>query len=76
MKYVKIHWRDATSVDEWTDMTTISPECHMIETIGHLVIEDEDTITVALSFDAKGEAYSNFIHIPKGMVVQKKLVKA
>lgn len=65
MKYVLMRWRDAVSVDEWTDLVNIDPECHLIETVGHLIYENEDSITVALSIDPEREAASNFINVPK-----------
>lgn len=75
-KYVKVHWRDATSVDAWTPTSEITPECHMIETLGILVTENEETIVVALNHDPEGEAYSQFITIPKPWIIQRKNVKA
>lgn len=68
VKYVRIVWRDATSVDEWTDIKDIEPECHEIETVGILLYENKELITIALNHDPKGEAYSCYITIPKAWI--------
>ena len=75
-KYVKIHWRDAVSVDEWTSAADIVSESALIETLGILINETEEIITVALNHDQSNDSYSCFINIPKGWIVQRKVVKA
>lgn len=71
LKLVKIVWRDATSVDAWTDATEIIPECHEIVTVGILVSENLEVISVALNRDVKGDAFSCFIHIPKAWIIKR-----
>lgn len=75
MKIIKIEWLDATSVDDWQATKDIKPELSHIITIGHLVLETPNIITVALSYDKTNECVSNFIHIPKAWIKSKKLIK-
>lgn len=74
-KYIQIFWRDATSVDAWTQAIHITPECHLIETVGILIAEDNKAITVALSHDPSDGAYSQFLHIPKKWIEKRSWIK-
>jgi hypothetical protein len=74
-KYIKVHWRDATSVDAWTAKEDIEPVCHLICTLGALVKESEDALVVALNHDSDEGSYSQFITIPKAWIVEKRFIK-
>lgn len=72
---VRVTWKDATSVDEWTSAEEISPECHTIETVGILVAESEEILTVALNHDVSGNSYSCYINIPKAWIVSRRKLR-
>lgn len=70
-----ILWRDAVSEDEWKDFDSIKPHIHLIETIGRLVNESEDVVTLALNRDTITENHSCIMHIPRECIVEMKKIK-
>lgn len=78
MKPYPVHvlWRDATSSDSWeciTEARAFKP--HTIKTLGWLIHETEDEITVALSLDISGDSVSQYIVIPKSWLIQKRRLR-
>lgn len=74
-KLVRVEWFDAVSVDGWTQSSEIKPELHLIETVGILIAETDDVITVALNHDTTGDSYSCFINIPKPWIQSRKSLR-
>ena len=64
-----VTWKDAVSVDEWTHIDEIVPTFHMIESVGMLVKEDDDTLVLGLNHDVDSGNWACFIHIPKDMIM-------
>lgn len=75
LKYVKIHWHDAQSVDDWTASADLKPSLALIETIGILKEEDDLAVVIALNYDSTNDNYSCAISIPKNCIVQKRIIK-
>lgn len=75
MKAVLIEWLDAESIDDWTPAPEIDHTVATVYTVGWLVAESLETVTVALNHDKKNEAHSCIMKIPKGMIVQMRVVK-
>lgn len=71
---LSVHWRDATSVDEWTFPVDIEHRCNIIHSVGILVNETKDLITLALNHDTDSSALSCFIVIPKVWLVSRKVL--
>lgn len=69
---IRLLWLDATSTDEWTPAHEITGECHTIETVGLLVVENDECITLALNHDPEADSYSCFISIPKAWILNRK----
>ncbi len=64
---VKVTWRDAVSHEDWTeDILTESP---YVFTVGYLLRQDEESITVTTSITTHPEHYSGQTLIPTGMIV-------
>lgn len=76
MKYIKVHWQDAQSVDAWTEKDDLKSSCALIETVGIFVGENDEALTIATNYDTTNETYSCTIHIPKGCIVQRRFIKA
>ncbi len=74
-KFVRIEWEDAVSIDAWTERSEIIPALHLIETVGILVDETDDVVTVALNHDASGDSFSCIINIPKPWIRSRKTVR-
>ena len=72
---VRITWRDIIQYSDWT--TADKVECPVMESVGWLVSQDEDTIKIATSFDRldslgenDGQAtYYGILAFPSGCVL-------
>ena len=69
VKRVKVTWKDACSHDEWVNIEDVDQKTPTINTTGWLIIENDDCLVVALSYDRDNEKVSQTITIPRGMVV-------
>lgn len=74
MKAMLVEWLDAESIDDWTPAPEVDHTVASVFTLGWLISETFETLTLALNHDKKNEAYSCIIKIPKGMIVQRKLI--
>ena len=68
---LEVKWFDATSTDDWTDVKEIIQECHLIRSVGILVTESKDMITLTLNHDMSGDSMSQFIHIPTAWIKER-----
>jgi hypothetical protein len=75
MKIIYIEWNDAQSQDSWIDTLEVRPELAIIKSVGILIHETEDILTIALNNDTTNDKYSCIMHIPKGWVKAKKIIK-
>ena len=62
-------WKDAVSVDAWTDEAEIEPTHHTIQSAGMFVKESDETLVLGLNQDLDSGNWSCFIHIPKELIV-------
>ncbi len=69
---VWIEWLDAVSTDEWTAVEDVSSECHVIETVGWIVAETPETITLAPNHDRISDNVACYIAIPKAWIQDRK----
>lgn len=69
-------WKDAVSIDPWTHVDEIEPTYHLITTVGSLIKESEESVTIGLNHDMNSDNWSCFIHIPRSMIVDFHFVKA
>lgn len=76
MKIIYIEWNDAVSQDSWSDTKEIVPELALIVSVGILIKETEDIVTVALNQDVTNEKHSCIMHIPKAWIKTKRIIKA
>lgn len=76
MKIIYIEWNDAVSADGWSDTSEIEPELALIVTVGILIKETDDIITVGLNQDITNEKHSCIMHIPKPWIKSKRIIKA
>lgn len=68
MKYsvVYVKWRDATSVDEWDAVSDmLKYRAHIIHSVGWLIAQDKEQITIALNFDPDSGDASQYLIIPR-----------
>lgn len=72
---VYVIWKDAVSVDPWTDFEDIEPTFHTIETCGFAICETPDVLTIALNHDTDSNNYSCFLHLPKVMIMSRTEIK-
>jgi hypothetical protein len=75
-KVLFVTWNDAESIDAWTDAVEIDHDPAVIHSIGLLLKEDKDSITLALNHDTKNDTYSCIMKIPKGMIVSRKFLRS
>jgi hypothetical protein len=75
VKFLKVEWRDAASTDEWTKLVDIDHELSSITTVGILIGETDETLTIGLSYDHDSESFSNFIRIPKAWIKSRKKLR-
>jgi hypothetical protein len=72
---VQVVWDDAHSLAAWEEDTDAPLEpCHIL-TIGFLIREDEKYIKVADSYVIDGTDFSGTTQIPKGMLIDVKVLK-
>lgn len=71
MKKVEIHWDDAWhSQSDYTEVEARKLKPHPTKSLGYLLKESEKVCIIAQSKD--GEAYSEILVIPSGMVKRVK----
>ena len=71
MRTIKIEWIDSCSSNtEWTLLSDICEDIQPIKitTIGFLIQETDDCITVAQNYGIDPEQACNFMTIPKGCI--------
>lgn len=73
MKVVSIEWLDAASIAGWHTKDALG--LVTIRSVGWLVSEDKQKITVAASYDKQNDAYGCTVTIPKPWVKKRKVLK-
>ncbi|RTL05271.1 hypothetical protein EKK58_08410 [Candidatus Dependentiae bacterium] len=71
---IYVVWNDAVSYDSWTSLEDISAELAEIHTLGFIVSETPEVLSVALNFDVDNESVSCMINIPKQWIVSRKSI--
>lgn len=76
MKILEITWIDACGGDAWIEVGDLkAKKISRITTVGYLVKEKEDSITLTMSFDEEHEMYGAFLVIPKINIKKKRILK-
>lgn len=68
-------WQDAVSEDAWKHRSDISPHYHKIQSIGVLIAETDQVLTLGLNHDLTEDNFSCFIHIPKVMILARHKIR-
>lgn len=61
---VLVKWYDAESHDDWEDISKVSRECKLIETVGFIVADDNNGLTLAMNHDRVNEMVSMIMCLP------------
>ncbi len=69
-KLVYVHWVDACSQDEWTHLGSITPTILDTYTVGYLVAENKEGLSVASTINEANDACC-IINIPKRWIKTK-----
>lgn len=66
MKILEVTWRDAVGEDSgWTDIETVRNEQLVeVKTVGYLLAEKEDCITLTMSLEETNEKVAAYLTIP------------
>ena len=58
MKLVRVFWRDSSEASGWQRISELEPDCLEMESVGWLLDEKPDQITLAghVGYDADGKA--------------------
>jgi hypothetical protein len=75
MKIIYIEWNDALSVEGWVNKTEMIGELALIKSVGFLVKESDEIITICVNFDETNDNYSCIMNIPKKWIKTKKIIK-
>lgn len=70
-----ILWDDAESVDGWTESHLIDHGVTRVQSVGFMLSENPEAVTLALNYDTKNQSYSCIMKIPTGMIVEKRIIK-
>lgn len=71
MNLVQITWIDAIGGDGWTTEKELREQTLTIHnSVGYLVAEDEDKVTITMSYDEDRESLGAWLCIPKKYVVE------
>lgn len=71
-KILLVVWKDACSEDAWTPELDIEPANSTIISVGMLIKETREVLTLGLNFDQTSENWSCIIHIPKSCISEKR----
>lgn len=69
MNCVKVSWQGSPG-SKWVESDVIWSKSHLIETIGWLVSEDEETLILALNHDFTTGLYFNKFYISKSSILR------
>ena len=71
---VYLRWLDSALVPEWTYAPNEETGLSEIETVGYLILEDEEHVEVAQSSSDSGK-YSAIMAIPKSVILERRVLK-
>lgn len=69
-KLIYVHWVDACSEDAWVNLNNVKPLVLNTYTVGYLVAEDTETISVASTINDANDVCC-IIHVPKKWIKAK-----
>lgn len=72
---VLIVWNDAESIDDWTEGHLLDCGVTEVHSVGFLLSEDPEAVTLALNHDTKNKSYSCVMKIPIGMILEQRIIK-
>lgn len=75
-KVIYIEWQDAVGADGWSRMSTIEKEgLASIKTVGFLIKETKESVTVLHSIDVSNEQSGAWMVIPTAQIKKRKFLK-
>lgn len=74
MKVVLVEWQDAESFDPWIAIDEAPQELTVIKSVGFLIRETKDILTLALNHDVEGEEISCVMNIPRAWIKKKTIL--
>jgi len=75
MNLVKVDWIDSETHMGWESAAEFMDKLNTVTTVGYLVYENEEQITIASSYDPEAEHYNSVIRIPKVCVTNREEIK-
>lgn len=71
MNLVQITWIDAIGGDGWTTEKELLEQRPVIHnSVGYVVMEDDDKVTITMSYDKDRESLGAWLCIPKKYIVE------
>ncbi len=67
---LSVVWTDAFSTDEWTDLEELPKEPLACKSVGYMVGETKEMVSLAGTISEDGQACTT-IHIPKGWIKER-----
>ena len=76
-RIVLVEWRDCTHYDDshMTKLEASSESLIIMHTVGHLIAEDAERITLGMEYIPEQERWRHISWIPKVNVIRKRVVK-
>ena len=75
-KMVWVKWIDSGGTSRWIDLPAAEKDEYcLVETVGYLVKEDDERITVAQSFDKANNTVNALLTVPKVAVQEVKFLR-
>lgn len=75
MNIIYVEWLDAVSHDEWIHLDEADLNTVLIKSVGFLVSDTKESITLALNYDTINNNISCYINIPNKWIKSKRLIK-
>lgn len=75
MNCVYVEWIDSETDDGWGKIKDVSDNLTLCRTIGYLIKDSSDFVTIAHSWDEENDHVNGTIQIPKVAIKKKKFVK-
>jgi hypothetical protein len=72
MKITYLIWYDASSFDDWIDISEVKPELAEIHSCGILVSENKEALVIAVNKDNTNDKVSCSMSVPKAWIKFRK----
>lgn len=75
IKRLEILWLDAHADNTWTDIKDIDSKMEPTYSIGVLISESKDGLTVCCTFDPSTKSVNAVMTIPKSCIIRRRFIK-